>query len=189
MLVEFIIPTYNRPAPLTSMLASLIAQTDGDWGAHVMIDGSDHASKIIEVINMFGDGRIRYTVTERRYNDFGHTPREMGKQASVADYIIMTGDDNYYTPNFVREIRPFCAQNAIMIYWDMVHSHYQYSYFECSPIMERIDMGAFATRRDVAQQIPLGVSYAADGHFVNKIKELFPEEPLPKIEKVLFVHN
>lgn len=189
MLVEFIIPTYNRLGPLTSMLASLVAQKDVDWGAHVIIDGPDHASKIIQVVNMFNNPRIRYAVTDKRHNDFGHTPREIGKQASVADYIIMTGDDNYYTPNFVKEIRPICEQKVGVVYWDMIHSHYQYSYFECSPAMEKIDMGAFATRRDIAQQIPLGTRYAADGHFIETLKEKFPDEELVKIEKVLFVHN
>ena len=39
--VEFIIPTYNRHEPLISMLASLKAQTDGDWKANVVVDAQD----------------------------------------------------------------------------------------------------------------------------------------------------
>jgi len=189
MLIEFIIPTYHRPAPLTSMLASLVAQTDGHWLANVVIDGNDHATDVLDVINLFNDARIRHTITDQRYNNFGHTPREIGKQMSECDYIIMTGDDNYYTSNFVAEIRSVCNSKPGMIYWDMVHSHYDYAYFNCRPATGQIDMGAFATRRDLAQQIKLGVDYAADGGFVENFKTMFPAENIIKIEKVLFVHN
>ena len=50
-------------------------------------------------------------------------------------------------------------------------------------------MGAFATRRDLAQQIDLGVQYDADGWFVEQFKKKFTEEEMFKINKVLFVHN
>lgn len=191
MLVEFIIPTYNRPAPLTSMLSSLVAQNDDDWRANVVIDGTDHLEKIVGIVSNFDDKRIKYSITDKRYNDWGHTPREIGKQMSECSYIIMTGDDNYYTPNFVFELKKIATLSPQpgMIYWDMVHSHYDYSYFRCSPGGGQIDMGAFATRRDLAQQIKLGTDYAADGWFVEHFKEKFPEERIIKIDKVLFVHN
>lgn len=186
MLVEFIIPTYNRPELLKCMLQSLVCQIDGFWGAHVVIDNPDDIDNVNIVAN-FSDPRIRWSKMDKRYNDWGHTPREYGKQQSKAEYIIMTGDDNYYTPNFVAELNKY--HGAGMIYWDMVHSHYDYSYFKCSPFMNQIDMGAFATRRDLAQQIPLGTEYAADGIFVENFKRMFPNESIVKINKVLFVHN
>lgn len=189
MLVDFIIPTYHRLAPLTSMLASLVAQTNGHWKANVIIDGTDHLNEITDIIDIFNDPRITHTVTDKRYNDLGHTPREIGKQMSAADYIIMTGDDNYYTPNFIEEIKPLCELKTGMIYWDMVHSHYNYSYFKCTPGNGQIDMGAFATRRDLAQQIKLNTRYDADGWFVEEFKHRFPTQSITKINKVLFVHN
>jgi len=50
-------------------------------------------------------------------------------------------------------------------------------------------MGAFATHRDLAQQIKLGTDFAADGWFVEHFKQKFPEQRIVKINKVLFVHN
>jgi glycosyltransferase involved in cell wall biosynthesis len=188
MLVDFIIPTYNRPAPLRAMLASLVAQTNSDWGAHVMIDNPEDVDNV-KLVESFNDNRIRWTKMDKRYNDWGHTPRELGKQMSEAKYIIMTGDDNYYTPNFVQEISVLCNVEVGMVYWDMVHSHYNYAYFKCVPAGGQIDMGAFATRRDLAQQIQLGTDYAADGWFVEHFKQKFPTESISKINKVLFVHN
>lgn len=188
MLVDFIIPTYNRPAPLKAMLASLVAQKNGSWRANVVIDNPEDVDNV-KLVESFGDDRIRWTKMDKRYNDWGHTPRELGKQMSECQYIIMTGDDNYYTPNFVNELEIHSEMDYGMLYWDMVHSHYDYTYFECIPAVNRIDMGAFATRRDLAQQIELGKEYAADGLYVEKFKQQFPRERIVKIPKVLFVHN
>lgn len=172
-----------------SMLASLANQSDNDWSANVIIDGPDHVNDIIKIIRTINNDRITYTELSERYNNFGHTPREIGKQMSGAKYIIMTGDDNYYTPNFVNELRIASEDNPGMVYWDMIHSHYDYSYFKCSPSYNQIDMGAFATRKDLAQQINLGEEYAADGLYVENFKNKFASEKIIKIEKVLFVHN
>jgi glycosyltransferase involved in cell wall biosynthesis len=190
MLVEFIIPTYYRPAPLKSMLASLIAQTDGDWGTLIMIDNEKN-EEIEAIINSFNDERIRHHYMDKRYNDWGHTPRQQGKQMSNADYIIMTGDDNYYTPNFVEELKKAVLQynHPGVVYWDMVHSHYRYEYFECRLGGGQIDMGAFATRKDIAHDLVLNTEYAADGFFIEEYKRKYFMERSIKINKVLFVHN
>lgn len=188
MLVEFVIPTYDRVEPLRCMLASLKAQTDPDWSATVIQDGTETDSAFKVVYSMM-DKRINFYATAQRYNDWGHTLREMGKQQSEADYIIMTGDDNYYTPNFVAELRKASELKPGLIYWDMVHSHYNYQPFECKPIINVIDMGAFATRNDLAKQIKLGTSYAADGEFVREYVQRFGIKTTYKINKTLFVHN
>ena len=188
MLVDFIIPTYNRPAPLRCMLASLIAQINPSWRANVVIDNPEDVDNVA-LVESFGDSRIRWTKMDKRYNDWGHTPREFGKQMSECQYVIMTGDDNYYTPNFVHELELRTESSPGMVYWDMVHSHFQYAYFRCVPAGGQIDMGAFATRRDIAQQIYLGTEYAADGWFVEQFKQKFPTENIARIDKVLFVHN
>jgi hypothetical protein len=110
---------------------------------------------------------------------------------SQADYIIMTGDDNYYTPNFVEELRKTVVQSNSpgIVFWDMIHSHYDYRFFECRLANHHIDMGAFATRKDIAHEIDLGTEYAADGIFVEKFKDRYRNVPFVKINKVLFVHN
>jgi len=188
MKVDFIIPTYNRINLLKCTLASLAAQYNKDWAANVVIDNT-HDNDIVNMIHQFNDPRIIYTLLDRRYNDLGHTPRQVGKQMSEADYIIMTGDDNYYTPNFVDELVKTSENKPGMIYWDMIHSHFDYQYFSSRLGNNQIDMGAFATRSDIAKQIELGKRYDADGLYVVDYLERFPQESVYKIEKVLFVHN
>ena len=189
MFVEFIVPTFDRKFPLLSMLSSLAAQTDNDWGAHILVDGDkieDFRHDFMSILNL---PNIRLHHTKKRFNDWGHSLRIIGKEDSEADYIIMTGDDNYYTPNLVEELRKVSYAKPALIYWDMVHSHYNYQYFKCYPAYNQIDMGAFATRNDIAKQVCLNTTYAADGEFIRDITIKFPEEKIIKIDKVLFVHN
>ena len=188
--VDFIIPTYNRYDLLRCMLYSLISQYDPDWTSQVIIDDPQNTT-IVDIIKTINDKRISYTLTETRYNDWGHTPREIGKQQSNSQYIIMTGDDNYYTPTTVSEIKKAAAENNNpgLIYWDMIHSHFDYKMLECKLAFGQIDIGAFATRRDLAQKIKLNNSYTADGWFIHSLNTLFDKEEKVKIDKVLFVHN
>jgi len=189
--VEVIMPTFNRFNELKMSIASMACQTVRNWKVTVVIDDSPKSdrTKLIGMIGDFDDDRIQYIFSGKQYNDWGHTPREIGKQQSNAHYVIMTGDDNYYTPNFVKELSLAAAKNPGMIYWDMVHSHYGYCYFKCAPHFNQIDMGAFATRTDLAKQIKLGTDFAADGTYVEDFKKKFPTEKIEKINKILFVHN
>lgn len=190
MTVELVLPTYDRTKELKLALASLVAQTDGDWLAHVVID-SHETAPAEAIVKEFNDSRIRYTYLDKRYNDWGHTPREYGKMASGADYIIMCSDDFYYAPTLVEEIKKAITENKNpeLVYWDMIHSHYNYTYFRCAPFINQIDIGAFTTRADIAKQIKLKTSYAADGEFIEELKVRFPNATMAKINKVLYVHN
>lgn len=190
MLIDFIIPTYYRIDPIRCMLSSLVSQTCSEWIATVVID-NDKSDEIENVINSFCDSRIKFVYMDQRYNDWGHTPRQFGKQISNCEYVIMTGDDNYYTPNAVEEIKKAIIQydNPELIYWNMIHSHYDYSFFDCNLGMNQIDMGAFATRVDIAKNIELSTTYAADGFYIEDYKIKYPQAVSIKINKVLFVHN
>lgn len=198
-LVTFILPTYDRVEELRMALSSLQAQTNPNWKAIVVVDnkkedlnlsreGGGIVFLMIEDF-IYRDERIKTHYMDKRYNDWGHTPREVGKQMSDSQYVVMGGDDSYYMPTFVEELDKMGKDLPGMIYWDMVHSHYDYQYFKCFPAFNQIDIGAFATRTDLAKQIPLGTEYAADGLFVENFKHIFPNERIEKINKVLFVHN
>lgn len=186
--IDFIIPTYDRYHELRAMLGSLTVQTCDNWRATVVVDNASD-DRILRVLQDLNHPNIRHIFTGRRFNDWGHTPREMGKQASNCDYIIMTGDDNYYAPVLIEELNRVLESEPDFIYWDMIHSHYGYQFFSCRPAFNQIDMGAFATKAEKAQQITLGTSFAADGEFVEDFRRRFPDAQLIKIDKVLFVHN
>ena len=156
-----------------------------------MVIDDVNENKAEQIVKSFNDYRIYFSYMGKQYNDWGHTPREYGKQMSDADYVIMTGDDNYYVPVCVDWIITHAKNNNNpgLIYWKMVHSHGGYCFFDSVPCIGRIDMGSFATRIDLAKQIPLGTKYAADGYFIEAFKKTFPEEQQLKINHCLFVHN
>jgi len=187
--VEFIIPTYYRPRELKVMLSSLCAQQNNNWLATVVIDGHDWAEDIERLIYSFFNEKIQSITLPQRYNDWGHTPRQIGKNQSRGDYTIMTGDDNYYMPTLVTHLTPLMNEGIDFIYWDIIHSHYGYTLFKTSPYMNQIDMGAFAFKTELGKQLDLTTAYAADGIFVNEFHTRFPQARYQKIENVLFVHN
>lgn len=187
--IEFIIPTFDRKKELIAMLSSLNAQTENNWKATVISDGEKNQDTA-KIVESFNNPRIIHKGLDKRYNDWGHTPREVGKQLSGSDYLIMTGDDNYYIPTLIHEINTVINKdNPDFIYWDMVHSHYDYSYFKTSPALNHIDMGAFAFKSELGKQVSLGTTYAADGLFVRDFLSKFKECKIVKIDKILFVHN
>lgn len=191
-LIGFSIPVYDRFDHLKVILSCLQVQTHPDWIATIVKDGH-YTTEELEIVHSFTtkDPRISYTHTPERTNNWGHTPRELGKHllSGHCQYVVMTGDDNYYTPNLVEEVSKVAHAKAGMIYWNMVHSHYDYQLFRCTVGFNQIDIGAFATRSDIAATIQLPTSYAADGEFVEIYKQRYPEELNLKIDKVLYVHN
>ena len=188
MQIEFIISTFQRPRELKCMLSSLIAQTKDNWKAIVAIDNPLDTENI-KLVYSFNDERIGFLLMNKRWNDWGHTPHEIAKQVSGSDYIIMTNDDNYYCPILIEELNKVIIHSPGMVYWDMMHSHFNYQYFQCTPFSGQIDMGAFATKTSLAKQIPLTTKFDADGQFVEDFKRKFPNEEKVKINKVMFVHN
>jgi len=198
--VDFIIPTYNRCDQIGCILYSLISQYDTDWSAQVIIDDIEN-NKLVNTINNINDARISYCFTGTRFNNWGHTPREIGKQKSTSQYIIMTGDDNYYAPVLVSELKKVAENNNYppVIYWDMIHNYWDYSGRPSLLCEGSIDMGAFATRRDLAQQIKLPTTYCADAEFIEILKDslkkqqgenVYSEEKnFIHIQKTLFIHN
>ncbi|HOS17554.1 MAG TPA: glycosyltransferase family A protein, partial [Bacteroidales bacterium] len=95
MKLEFIIPTYKRINNLCTLLYSLKSQTSNDWTAQVISDNTPEEI-IRPVINHFSeDSRINFNVLSKRYNDWGHTPRNVGLNHSKEELLVMTGEDNY----------------------------------------------------------------------------------------------
>ncbi|MBC7088730.1 MAG: hypothetical protein H5T96_09750, partial [Tissierellales bacterium] len=84
--VEFILPTHDRLDLLRCTIASIKAQNVINWLCTIVIDNDpvDRNYKISGLVESFNDNRIKYIFTDRRWNDWGHTPREIGKQQSSA---------------------------------------------------------------------------------------------------------
>lgn len=193
--IEFIIPTYERMDHLMCVISSIRAQTVDRWKIHVIADHppDDVMVKFNKIKEFFKDDeRIRFTVMDKRYNDWGHTLRNYGLEHATEDWVLMTGEDNYYTPIFVNDLLSVATPNVHFVYCDMIHNwtNFQYLHISCKPKWGQIDIGNFIARTEYANQLRLDVkNEQADGKFVEEYIQKFPNGAIRHIKKPLYVHN
>jgi glycosyltransferase involved in cell wall biosynthesis len=190
MRIEFVIPTYNRPDNLMVILSSLVCQTNNNWTAHVVIDGITNEYR--KVKDIFQDNKqIRFSHLDTNHNDWGHTPRQYGLDNATEEWIIMTGDDNYYVPVFVDEMLKNC-NGTHFVYCNMVHNWVNNDYIpvDSEPKTYRIDIGNFMVKTELGKTIQLRKERnEADGIYVEEFLKKYPELKPKKVTKILYVHN
>ncbi len=186
-MIEFVIPSINakKGAFLHTILNSLIVQTSNCWKAHVVFDGHYSYDP-----TLWTNYPITFSEIPGPNNDVGHTAREIGKNAATAEWIVLTGEDNYYVPIFVQEFVETMKPGINFVYCDMLHNSFNYEYFTSYPAIEKIDIGNFATRVEFAKQIQLQKVYGADGIFaVEYVSKFCKDENIKHISKALYIHN
>ena len=190
--IEFIIPTYDRTDHLMCILNSLCSQTSDRWIAHVVADCPPENS-LDKIMNYFdGDERIKFTILPVRHNDWGHTPRNYGLEHATEEWVVMTGEDNYYVPTFVKTFLDVATPSTHFIFCDMVHNwvNNQYIHLKSNIAFGQIDIGNFASKRKYASQLKLNTSInQADWLFIENYLTKFPEGKIKYIPKTLYVHN
>lgn len=198
MKIEFIIPTYNRTNHLIALVGSLLAQTNPNWKAHIVADNPPE--DVINIINNFlkliDDDRIIFTNLPTRHNDWGHTPRNYGLQNATEDWIVMTGEDNYYMPLFVEDFLDATKSNKTthFVYCNMVHNLTNNTYMPMKTKLELgwIDIGCAMYERKYLNGLLLDTSIPeSDYYFIQKYVFNLTDDfmPITKIDKVLYVHN
>jgi glycosyltransferase involved in cell wall biosynthesis len=191
-IIEFIIPTYTRVNHLMCIISSIAAQTSPNWKIHVISDASPDGilNKIIDFWNY--DERIKFTILDKRSNDWGHTPRNFGLNESKQEWVVMSGEDNYYAPIFVEEFLKEVDDKTNFIFCNMVtnYNNQQYIPMQCKIELGFIDIGCFMVRPELAKQIGIEVKYKeiADGVLADKYVKKFGGK-IKQILKVLYVHN
>ena len=192
MKIEFIIPTYNRPDNLMMILYSIKSQTIDKWSVHVVADAPYDGYE--EVKNHFsGDDRFRFSELNGPHGDWGHTARNYGLSKSQEEWVVMSGDDNYYVPVFVEEFLSAAtiSPDINFVYCNMVHNYTdnQYIPMVSRPVTNWIDIGNFMTKRQYSKQMRLDTSKVdADGRFAEEYIQKFKGKTA-HIKKFLYVHN
>jgi len=195
MKIEFIIPTYNRTDLLMTCISSIVAQTNPNWTIHVVADcpPEDVQIKIANIAVYYeSDDRIKFSVLDKRYNDWGHTPRNYGLEKATEEWLVMTGEDNYYAPTFVDNFLSVVRDDVNFVFCNMVHNWVKDDYIpvNCDIEYGKIDIGNFMTRTFNAQKLRLKSDInQADYYFVEEYLARFNEAQIIKIDKILYVHN
>ena len=199
--LSIVIVTYKQHSALNCLLASLDCQTSQVFDVLVLHDGPDALSRsVVEQYSGGREGRWKYFESETRFNDYGHSLREMGIRMASNDYLLITNGDNYYSPRLVEYI--FSAVDAEpldVVMWDLVHSHNDpggngnpsYSAFSTYPMYRRADIGAFCVKSELAKLVGFrDRTHDADWTYMYDILEK-TDRPvrIGKIRKVLMIHN
>lgn len=190
-MIEFIIPTYGRPNQLMGVISSIYSQRSDKWKIHVVADAVyDGYQKVKDYFE--GDQRIKFTELNGPHRDWGHTPRNYGLEHATEEWVVMTGDDNYYMPVFVDHFLNSVTPKTTFVFCDMIHNwtDYQYFHIQSKPRLGSIDIGNFMTKRINSQQMRINTKIEqADGLFVEEYMRKFPGGEIVHISKPLYVHN
>ena len=194
---------YKRYRNLPVLIHSLLAQTLQNFQLIVIHDG--HDAEMASLLKPYADNHpdvIRVFFTEQRFNDYGHTLRDIGIQLADTEYLLLTNDDNYYVPRFLEYMfMPMDAQGADapdIVFCDMIHSHNNpgvrtqlpYNPFETRPERNFIDIGCFVARTELARKVGFrDKGFAGDATYFEDLVGAAVDAKLVKIPMTLFVHN
>ena len=199
--LTIIIVTYKQPEALNCLLSSLRLQTLQNFNVVVMHDGPDEATRAVVDDHMtVAPSRCRYVESQRRFNDYGHSLRDIGISEADAEYVLLTNGDNYYSPRLIEYAHEAVWKNALdLVAWNMVHSHSHpgntrntsYSPFNVFPLPYRIDVGAFLARTSLARQHGFrDKTHDGDAtYLLDIIESAAGSLRIGKIEKTLMMHN
>ena len=216
MYIEFIIGTIARPNHLLTILSSIKTQTDGTCKCLVVKknDTDNEYQNIISFCkeNLF-DERLRYIILNNEisdkytgeYNLYPNFQYGLEHSNTDCDWVIMTNDDNYYSPNTVKIIRNTIEKNpdVKLIYFDMLYNSdmidstgkwvESYQYNKTNLNFGFNDIGCFVYKREFAKNIKFkeNIFPEADYYFLKEYMEKYckNENEIIKINKALFIHN
>lgn len=94
-LVSIVIATFNRSQYLKESIESCLNQTFEDFEIIIMDDGSEDDTR--DVVNSFGDARIRYFYSESRRGVAAS--RNAANAIATGLYIVVHDDDDIMLPN------------------------------------------------------------------------------------------
>ena len=110
-LVTFIVPTMGRPT-LERALRSIIAQSDPDWNAIVVVDGVSDFKLTID------DPRIVWLGINPQPKcwEYGGPVRNIGLAFDAADWFAFLDDDDTLDLNYVKWLRQECPDQDAVVF-------------------------------------------------------------------------
>lgn len=203
-LIHIVAVAYEKFNHLTIFVQSVINQTADNWFLTVIHDGPNETfDSIMKAFQIRNPDRISFFHTDERYNDYGHTLREIGIRRAHGDYLLLTNADNYLIPRmieFVNEPIESAVPAPDVVMYNMIHSHNtpgfrplpSYSFFETEYRRYSLDMGAAVVKMDLAKRVGFrDKGYAGDATYFEDVQAAkLPEKlAIVKLPMVLFVHN
>lgn len=193
-IIEFVIPTFQRHYNLLVLINSIVVQTYDNWKIHIVSDGKDELKEemIKPYLEKFSE-KIKYSTIKGPNKDWGHTAREYGLMNCKSEWVLMTGDDNYYVPKFIQEFTDAInsVDNCGFVFCNMVHDHKKYQVIDSRIERKFIDIGNFISKTELGKTIGFKFrDYGADWHYINAYQNKYKNDyKFIKLNKILYVHN
>jgi len=198
--ITIVCVSYKRYELAPVLIHCFLAQTLQNFKLLMMHDGPDE--KMEEIFSEFKakhPDRFDYYFSAERYNDYGHSLRDIGIKMADTEYILITNDDNYYCPDFLEIMFNALHQtNASIVMCDMVHGHnnpggrpqLRHTYFETFPQINSVDMGCFIVKTSFAKQVGFrDKGYAGDATYFQDLLSVAGDGKFAKVHQILFYHN
>lgn len=198
--ITIVCVAYKRYREIHILINSIICQTLDNWKLTIIHDGPD--DKMNKILGHYKreNNNIDYMFTDKRYNDYGHSLRDIGIRKANTEFLLLTNDDNYYMPVFLEYMFQSIRANELdLILCDMIHSHNNpgiymqqpYELFKAFPKKHYTDIGNFIVKTKIAQDVGFrSREFDADGVFIDDIMTRYSNKiRVGKINNVLFVHN
>jgi len=185
---------YQRPIEMRILIDCFLVQTNPNWRLLMVHDGEGN-EEVRATSRLYNDPRITYVETSERHGEYGHPNRKSFLEELISDretFILLTNDDNYYCPVFVDMMLAKCDKNTGFVYCDTVHSHFKYDVLKTTVKVDRIDIGAFIVRADVARVVGFhNFAFNGDGYYAEECADYCRKHNLgiKCIPKPIFVHN
>lgn len=123
--IHAIAVAFQKFGELKVFVQSWLNQTHSNWLLTVIHDGPDEEfDAIMQEYKRQAPDKIEYYATKTRFNDYGHSLRELGLGDIKGEYVLLTNADNYFIPKAVEFLNAALTQNQPdVVMFDMVHSH------------------------------------------------------------------
>ena len=155
MKLKVLMVAYRRPIELMVSCGLFLRQTNPNWDLRIMHDGFP-PKQVSEIMNLFGDERIKFEYSKERNGFWGHINRKSmleELECEDTDFVLFTNDDNIIVPAFVEQMLGVVTENTGFVFCDMIHNYANYEYKTSAIQVGYIDMASFIVRADVAKAV------------------------------------
>ena len=113
-LIDVFAVAYERTNEMRVFVQSWINQSADNWRLTVIHDGpSTEFEKAMRPLAKQMPKKIKYFCTESRFNDYGHSLRQIGIEQATGDYLLLTNADNYFNRGaFLMDIKYYQDGNT-----------------------------------------------------------------------------
>lgn len=186
--VTVVCPIFNS---FPEIISSMINQTHKNWELWLVHDGPNSTGlrKLVAEINDF---RIKYSETEQRAGDWGHSIRSWALKQELGDYVVITNADNHHVPTYLEYMLRGFRNGTIATYCShMVHNYKAHQVIPCSLERGFVDCAGVMVKSDIAKTVGWNniKDHSADWLYFVDIAKHYGWQRFTKVEGCLLIHN